>query len=1618
MSRTLLWTAVLTGLLIGCTQEPTGEDLHEAQIADAVREAVFDAACYCEARLLVPGLNATPATGTTSRRTYLLAPWDPGVQADANLLAYASSPSRYYGGETPYRYQCNAEQLSPNSPHAALPTRTQDANERQIQGCAGGVAIDGSTGVSYTPGFCRADFNYCLAQELRLRAESLARPTADVAVRDAILAESRARAQSSAIESLQTLRTLRTTCSTLPSTSPLQGECARANTAYETTLVRRSADVASQIGELAQRETVGALARADALSASDVTSGTYTDAVWGPSSARMSAARRLLGAAPVVANRVSWATFGELPLDTTQFTLVPTFFGVTTLAVDTYQNSRVRVLRERFDYAVPTDVSTNSGDVIRAGTRVNVYLVHFDNTAGNTTRRIGQVRFDRPLLGVITMDSTLAASDPAFAVVGTTYPVTAARGPDAAEGDSVSVQRDGITVNLGAATGVDQIRIITPANPEPTAMLAAPRAGELSYSARRYDDRGASRALGAMVQLQAPLPHTSCIRLPSGEITVSTWVDGDPVGHADFIYQVMEGRLAERAGIDDGTGLLAAQGIRREDVAAAIELLLDGAATLDTGIELAPPFDADDTGELCGSSIVHVWRPNAAPRNMLPLLAAFATASDRLPIEPSATSLTNTWYDPAGGQLGVVGAAGAAQMLRFHLLRVTPSFTQSTQATDAALRALDGTIGARWSEWRRCDSAAGCGTDTPWSGRWTIYERPDTGEMLPGGTAVLVRNERDARCLVAGGEPLGTGGCAHVTSDTTRYRVLEQLPDILGPGATCIGAVGPYCRRQFRIPSIRSASRGDRGYVLWCEMSGSTSPCESYQLVDMVFLGQPGAVHTLGGEIREQLEQLFSVDPADPSQPMFNSLGLENELVPPLENELISDGDAHEDSYRHYLSYARAAQEQATAALDDARQSEMVIREADESRALAEASADLAYQEEVQAGCGGGTTASATGCTVARAPVATLGPDLGLVPDPGPEPEGLEVAGTYLSCPELVATFQANYQPGGRTGEDLGDYVNEYLTAGLRCTRWLALTAIYGARVREMPQPVFDEIALHSRALRGDAPTGIDESSFGTFASYGGEMRVQLIELYTQLEQLREVIQDFEMLAFTTLQGVDVGTARINELDGSWWAQAKCWIMAGAAVVATAAAVIGAIVATGGLATIGLALGAAATGGAAFVQVSNAIEGACSAEGREGQRQATELFTSTVASMEELGDLLNRAHDAIRFVALADAGFDSLEDRIAIATARRDVAIALASSGLENDPTWRALAGVRRARANRALHRAQRLAFIARRAIEVRLAVDMDYMTADELQTPPPASWANDVFVAHESVTEASPGSGAPTVAVPTQGEAIADYLQHLEDFVFGYPFTRRFSEGDDMQILGMTGGTDAAALAAGASAVEMPAHRRLLFVCRNHSTPLAGGVPGWVLPDANGELPPPCGVFDVGDGTSVDFGGVERVFFAFELPGEISPSSSVRLAAGSYNYRVDRVAVNLVGRALVDCTRASRPSECWGDGNVQYTLRHEPDVLLQSYEGDLLSIRMERGVIEHARALADERWLTNPMSSVDATLIAPYERTELRGRPLGGTYVLEIHPRPEIDWRHLEDVQVLLRYHYWTRQR
>jgi len=140
--------------------------------------------------------------------------------------------------------------------------------------------------------------------------------------------------------------------------------------------------------------------------------------------------------------------------------------------------------------------------------------------------------------------------------------------------------------------------------------------------------------------------------------------------------------------------------------------------------------------------------------------------------------------------------------------------------------------------------------------------------------------------------------------------------------------------------------------------------------------------------------------------------------------------------------------------------------------------------------------------------------------------------------------------------------------------------------------------------------------------------------------------------------------------------------------------------------------------------------------------------------------------------------------------------------------------------------------------------------------------------------------------------------------------------------------------------------------------------------------------------------------------------------AANNFNYRIDSIGLNFVGSQVLSCEGSSLPSTCYSSGSVSYSLDHDGPFVVRNHRGEEYEAPLFDGSIEHARGLAAERYLTNPVSSADRALLEPYMQTQFRGRPLTGRYRLRVWDRDGFNFANLEDVQVVIRYRHWTRFR
>jgi hypothetical protein len=136
----------------------------------------------------------------------------------------------------------------------------------------------------------------------------------------------------------------------------------------------------------------------------------------------------------------------------------------------------------------------------------------------------------------------------------------------------------------------------------------------------------------------------------------------------------------------------------------------------------------------------------------------------------------------------------------------------------------------------------------------------------------------------------------------------------------------------------------------------------------------------------------------------------------------------------------------------------------------------------------------------------------------------------------------------------------------------------------------------------------------------------------------------------------------------------------------------------------------------------------------------------------------------------------------------------------------------------------------------------------------------------------------------------------------------------------------------------------------------------------------------------------------------------------GNYNYRHKTVAVNVVGTRVKSCENSQFPSACQTGNFVQYSIRHDGPYEVRNHEGLMYDAPLFTGRIQQGKALLAERYLTNPVSGTDRSLVSSFVSEQLWGRPLDGQYVLRIYDADGLDWDAVEDVQLILNYRFWTR--
>jgi hypothetical protein len=336
-------------------------------------------------------------------------------------------------------------------------------------------------------------------------------------------------------------------------------------------------------------------------------------------------------------------------------------------------------------------------------------------------------------------------------------------------------------------------------------------------------------------------------------------------------------------------------------------------------------------------------------------------------------------------------------------------------------------------------------------------------------------------------------------------------------------------------------------------------------------------------------------------------------------------------------------------------------------------------------------------------------------------------------------------------------------------------------------------------------------------------------------------------------------------------------------------------------------------------------------------------------------------------------------------------------------------------RARALLESARRYAGAARRAIEARYVVDMSEMTSPEAFVAAPATWADEVY---EYDLDA-PSSVGLSPIVKTEGgiypNRVSDYVGNLERFVQGYAISRPTALArTDAELLSIPGPDLRKPAVIQGETKQILAEDSFgwAFYCPNLDAWRTHPALDPVVGDPAASLALVCGVLDnSGPPTRA------RVLFHLDPWGRMQGNIAAEPYSKRHNARWARLALNLVGTGIKDCSVAPDPIDCYSQSFVRYQLGHVGPAWVTNFAQQWRALNVPIGRIESGKALAAEQWLDPVSNSWAKPYVEAVARQELLDRPFGGAYELEIEVTPDVKLERIQRVQILTDASYWVAQ-
>jgi hypothetical protein len=414
--------------------------------------------------------------------------------------------------------------------------------------------------------------------------------------------------------------------------------------------------------------------------------------------------------------------------------------------------------------------------------------------------------------------------------------------------------------------------------------------------------------------------------------------------------------------------------------------------------------------------------------------------------------------------------------------------------------------------------------------------------------------------------------------------------------------------------------------------------------------------------------------------------------------------------------------------------------------------------------------------------------------------------------------------------------------------------------------------------------------------------------------------------------------------------------------------------------------------------------------------------TKTAAMMDALvamGSHAARVHDIMTTIAEVSSSI-----KLEVANASRNQAQAaleefLTSAGQTTSfGIYRSYHDYDLWRAKALLEDARRFSVAARRAIEAKYLIDLSGMNAPEAFVAAPSSWADEIYDADLSLPTAVGLSVGTPDASGIYPNKVLDYVGNLQRFVDGYavnrPSATASGDSDVITLLGPdTVVTDPAA--GTLTGKDQSMRYAWSYFCPSGSSGQWTGLPQLPVDPAH-----PEGATVPGKADKACAGQKPtkaRLIFSLDAWGRVNTYQAQSMPSKRFNARWNRIAVNLVGTGIKDCTKAADALGCYSSSFVPYNLSHVGPSWVVDFAGSWRTLNVPVGQINQAKALSAEQWLNPVTNGWSQPYVQAIERHEFAERPLDGTYQLELDVAPEVQLGSIDRVQVLADTSYWVRQ-